>query len=183
MLVDYMMKRILLIGLIIFVIGHSAQSLAGEIAPGLAAEISKADPGKKIKVLISPIQPAAGSLKAKLSQSYKTQAEKHRAGIISLKSNAEVSQAGLTDLLGRLELVGKVSNLKNHWIINVISADISVSEIENIARRDDVERIFLFPEIRTVEPIESSFDLKAESRSSIETNLTVIGADSAWSLG
>ncbi len=178
-----MMKRLFFIGLILFVAGFPSQSFGGEIAPRLATKISKAHPTEKIKVLIAPIQTDAGSLKATISNGYKTRAEKHRAGIISLKSNAEISQAGLTDMLRRLESSGNVSNMKNHWIIDVISAEVSVSEIENIAERDDVDRIFLFPEIHTIKPIESSPNLKTESKSSIETNLTVIGADSAWSLG
>jgi len=154
----------------------------GEIAPGLAEKIVGANPDAKIPILISPVRPAA-DLKTELSQNCKTRAERHKTGIVNLKNRAAAAQTGLMTVLYDMESSGLVSNVKSHWIINVISANITASEIEKLAARNDIERIYQLPEIRAVAPIEGTPTLETQALSSIEANLTTIGADSAWSLG
>ena len=178
-----MMNKMRYIIFFLILFGFSSICMAGAIAPGLMAKLSKANPAEKINVLISPTRPPSTSLKAKLFRSYKTRGERHIAGITSLKSNAKIAQAGLMEKLGEMESQGLVSNIKSHWIINVISADVSVSDLENIARRDDVDRIFQLPEIRAIGPVEGGADLETESRLTVEPNLIAVGADSAWALG
>jgi len=172
----YILTLIILFGII-------SLCTAGEIAPGLMSKISKANSDEKINILIAPSHPPAISLKAKLSNTYKTRIERHIVGINSLKADAEISQTGLLDYLHDLGSQGLVSNIKSYWIINVIAADVSISEIENIASRDDVDHIFLFPEITAITPVVSVTGYKSESKAAVESNLTFVGADSAWALG
>ncbi|UCD93357.1 MAG: S8 family serine peptidase, partial [Candidatus Zixiibacteriota bacterium] len=161
--------------------------VAGEISPDLAGKMSFSSPGEKIPVVISMAEPTSpATLKAKLSLNYKTRAVRHRIGLDRLKDEASASQANLLSKLRQMQTADLVSNIKSHWIINVVSAEVAASEIENISSRSDVSFIYQLPEITLIEPVESGTDAPetvSADAGGIEPNIIAVGADSAWALG
>jgi subtilisin family serine protease len=178
-----------LIFLIVAVLAWGRQGLlvAGEVSPDLAARASLSDAGEKIPVIISMAHPiSAATLKAELSSDYKTRAARHQVGLDRLKREASVSQASVLARLRQMENAGLASDVRSHWIVDVVSAKIAASEIENIASRTDVSLVFELPEITLIEPVESgteSADFIPGDVTGIEPNITAVGADSAWTLG
>jgi bacillopeptidase F len=178
------MKKRLPILLIILILAASRVFSAGEIAPELAGKISDAAPSEKIPVLIYLNRPLSDSrLKTALVAEYKTRAERHKVGVMQLRSEAASSQAGLINELQAMKASGLVDNIKSYWIINVVSADVAASIISSLADRNDVKRIFQFPEIGITEPVVGTAAFTPGRADDIEPNLAVVGADSAWRMG
>ncbi len=160
-------------------------ALSGEIAPELTARISNLSGDDMIPVIITLKKPAYKSnLKSDMAKRYKTAAERHRAGMEQLKSEAATLQGDLISSLNQLQQSGLAENVKSRWIINGVTADLARSEIADIASRPDVAMVYELPGLHLVE---SSSDYAAASPqllpSSPEPNIKLVGADSAWALG
>ncbi|WP_377559013.1 carboxypeptidase regulatory-like domain-containing protein [Ornithinibacillus salinisoli] len=69
----------------------------------------------------------------------------------SLQRVADESQGNLVTQLESLEKDNKVSNIKQFWVFNGVTATISKGALDEIAQRDDVEKITLDVEIQAPE--------------------------------
>lgn len=157
---------------------------AGEISADLAAKLAEVGASEKIPILIAVGKSSPSpTLKSQLAKEYRSRAGRHKAGIAKLKSEASVSQAGVLKLLTQMESSGLAENIKSHWIINIISAEIAASEIETVAALMGVEQVMQTPEIELIEPVQTGSILSSDAPASIQPNLITIGADSAWALG
>ncbi|MFH2035395.1 MAG: S8 family serine peptidase, partial [Candidatus Zixiibacteriota bacterium] len=166
----------------VFIFLFSGVLMAGQLSESLQNEISTLSKSDKVPVLISMKQAILSTNLNNQLASYKSRADRHQQGIRTLKSVANSSQTDILTQLKQMEVDGLAENVKSHWIINVISADIAVSELETIANLSDVDLISQAPQIKLVEPEESSSKLSSDA-TSITNNLIMIGADSAKALG
>lgn len=170
------------VSIFLMLMHHSAFS--GQLAPELAAKISGPNTSNKIPVIITLKQPVMKSnLKHDLTFEYHTFKGRYQAGVARLKSETSNAQAGLLADMRQLEASGLADNVKGHWIVNAVTASLSVSELKNISSRTDVDIIYELPELKLVEP-----DYIAPSEPNLlpsmpEPNIHMVGADSAWALG
>jgi subtilisin family serine protease len=160
----------------------TGRAFAGTISPYLEHTISGLGSSEKVPVVILMKKSKSTSpLKTTLYREYRTRAQRHGFGILKLKKDAEVQN----DLLGKLNKMEEeclAADIKGHWIINAVTADIAVSELDELALRDDVARIFPQPTITLVGPDDDPAPF-SDAAALIEPNLKTIGADSAWALG
>ncbi len=178
------MKYRIFAAMFIIVLTISSILPAGEIAPNLQEKMRGLDKAQLIPVIISLApdkEPSA--LKSELQSSYSKLADRHRVGLNHLKSAAALSQDDLLSFLYNLERDGLAANIKSHWIINVITADIAVGQLENIAGRPDVIEIFQLPVIKSIVPVSDIYNDYDKAFVGVEENLKAVGADVAWAMG
>jgi subtilisin family serine protease len=159
-----------------------AESQAGYLTDDLLKSIASESDDDVIRVLIIPVSnhnPAA--MKLSLNTQYSTRAERHRVGIDQLKHQTNPSQEPILALLHDFESSGKADNIKSFWVANLIEADLTVGSLEQLADHPSIDRIDIYPTIVSIPSLESSsFSLSADT---VEPNLKVVKADSAWDIG
>jgi hypothetical protein len=158
---------------------------AGQIAPELSSKISGKSGADKISVVIAINNSLPASiLKKELKENYSTNSERHRFGMARLKGIAGQSQSDLLASLTEMKSKGLADNVKSHWLINVITADIAVSELPALAARNDIAEIFEIPTIELIEPEQELPSLaKPAMPGGVEPNIILIGAPAAWAKG
>jgi subtilisin family serine protease len=157
---------------------------ASDINQSLAGKISSLNPNEKIGVVIALKENSAlSALKKEIPVNYKTAADRHRYSLEVMKTRAISGQKSILAYLGELEIIHQASNIKGHWIINVITADIDAGEIEKIAAREEVASIFEMPKAALITPTEAGITEDAKLLAGVTANIKAIGADSAWKLG
>ena len=111
--------------------------------------------------------------------------ERRRYGLRRLHEIAEWTQWGALAQLSQLKMAGEVHSFKGHWLTNTISAELTIRSLDSILARQDV--INASPKPSPVPtPIDDSFKqefIPQKRAGGVESNLTFIGADSAWRMG
>ncbi|MBA5942617.1 MAG: S8 family serine peptidase, partial [Methanophagales archaeon] len=72
-----------------------------------------------------------------------------RFDVKEAKSLARSSQKSLASSIKQMQAV----EMRQHWIINAISVKVPAEEIDEIAARQDVEKVWLDAEIKLIEPV------------------------------
>ena len=106
----------------------------------------------------------------------------HALAVKHLKDKANASQHELLRYLEAQSAVGNVRSFKGRWIANVISVAATGSLLDRISKRDDVKAIYEIVSAPLIEPVESVV-ADVSSPEVLPSALTVIGADSMWTLG
>ncbi len=155
---------------------------AGELAAPLTEAVKSAPDDSLITVVIAFEKgESAGRLKKEIYSEYKSFAERYRAGLEKLKKAASEKQKETLEQLRTLEQKGRARNVKSHWIINVVTAELAAGELSRLVSRSDVAEIFEMPQVSLLEPEDG---LGAPySVGGVETNIAALKADSAWKLG
>ncbi len=178
------MKTLVSFAILLMMLIIPSVSFSGEIVPKLLETIKGLDNAQLVPVIISVVsdeQPSA--LKADLQATFAKLADRHRVGMERLKSAASLSQNDLLGYLDVLERDGQAAHIKSHWIIDVVTADVAVGQLKNIAGRSDVLQVFQLPTIRSIEPLKDSYDDYNKALVGVEGNLKAVGADQAWAMG
>ncbi len=171
--------RLTLSLLLILISFGSARS--GQIAENLADKLTTAGPDDILSVWIQlETVNNAATLKAAVSPKT-TRAERYRATAGRLQLTHADQQRNLIDTLEQMRNRGRVDRIKPHWLINMVEAKIKASEIEALAKRDDVVALYAEPRIRSIVP-EKVTDATPLS-SGISSHLSKINADAAWAAG
>ncbi|UCD17481.1 MAG: S8 family peptidase [Candidatus Zixiibacteriota bacterium] len=163
----------------------AVSSYAGHIHSGLADKLVGVNQSELIAILITVAgEIPADQLESELDAISKSLSERHTRGMLRLQSIAAATQGDLLTTLEDLKKWGLASNIESYWISNAITVNLAASEIRKLAARDDVVEIRLSPEYVPIEPAFIDPGLfNPEKSSGVESNLVVIGADSAWKLG
>ncbi len=181
------MKKIHIIAcLILLLLGVPHLSTAGTLSSDLGALSQTDTSDEPIPVLILlPAQKNTITLKEELVSLYATRAERHYHGMIHLQQKAAIDQKDMLNELRQMETAGLAANIKSHWIINAVTANIAVSELEKLASRKDLLEVRSIPEAVGIVPPDQSYHKSdfLKTADSMEWNIKAIGADSAWSLG
>lgn len=182
------MKSILsLCALFLTVVLLSAAISAGELGGDLKARIQAATAGQKIRVWIQlPVAQTARAVRQSSSVAAASTRDRHRILIQALEDGNRTSQSALVSALGDLKASKKADNIKQHWIVNVIEADIDASELAALAARPDVATVIEEPKIELIAPTSAAMvppDQLAPQANFYTPNLVQIKADSAHALG
>lgn len=101
--------------------------------------------------------------------------------ITMLRKKADETQGPLLEYLENERKSGKIKQLINYWITNMIFAEATPDVLHNLSGRNDIDVMDLDAELETDKP----YDQKPSPQitESVETGLKVIKADSLWKLG
>jgi len=131
-------------------------AIAGEIAPGLQAQLDQVDDSTPVKALVfmrDRVDIASLDLELHLERS--TLATRHMRVLNELQDVARTSQAALLAELNTNKANGLVVGYTSHWIVNGVVVVATKDVFYRLAERDDVDRIEpdLVPEL--ILPVES----------------------------
>ncbi|MEE9553723.1 MAG: S8 family serine peptidase, partial [candidate division Zixibacteria bacterium] len=105
----------------------------------------------------------------------------HREGIERLRSNAEISQAGIINVLEALEARGEIESYRRFWIANVVMVAGPKEVIDRLAQRPDIVAVYDDLPISLVDPVETGeADILSEGH---EVGLDIVGAPDVWRMG
>ncbi len=179
------MKNCLAPAALVLVLTLTSTVGAGQLSTALVERIDQAAPDERIPVWIELYRSRTlGSLKASTEFQAANRAGRYRLAYDRLSERHLAAQQELTDELRRLSRQGEVGRFTNHWLVNVISAEVSVSHLPALAERADVRSITVNPEIALIDPekVDHARSL-ASGADGVESNLRFIRADEAWAAG
>ncbi len=156
---------------------------SGTLDTSLQEQITRTSSNELIPVWIKlPRTIPVKQLKAEVHSLAATRQERHAAVIDRLKSNNLQSQRNVLAKLRQLKQQGMVSQIKTHWLGNIIEAQVAAGQLATLADRSDIDMIYPVPKITLIEPLKADA-LVSEATAGVEPNLQFIRADSAWKMG
>jgi subtilisin family serine protease len=174
-----MILRKLILAIVALTMAASV-GLAGEISPGLQAQLDATDDDTPIKAMVFMRDRVdITSLDLQLHLEKAPLPVRHNRVITELQDVAKTSQEALIADLNSAKASGEVLGFTPHWIVNGIVIKATKDAIYRIAERDDVDRIEpdLVPELMT--PVEER--VATEDRGvGITPGVVNIGARRVW---
>ncbi len=154
---------------------------AGQIADNLLERISSTSSDQKLSVwIVLRSDLTDRPLKAAAVDKF-THKERYQTVMAQLQQNSSESQQALLEALSQHEAAGRVQQVKQHWLVNVIEVDIEAGAIADLALRDDVDMIYAVPRLTAIVPDKS--DATATLSAGVSEHLEFINADEAWAAG
>ena len=169
----------------LWVVTVGATVTGGEISSTLQARLDSAKVGETVTVWLRPAQAAdIGDVKARGQAAYHSRRERYRAVATDLKESARNSQRDLKSELESLEATSRVRNVKYHWLVNIVEAEIEVSALRELVARPDIEAVLEPPEVRLIAPARETLGGEVDdARAGVSENLKFIRADEVWAAG
>ncbi|HKK20237.1 MAG TPA: S8 family serine peptidase, partial [candidate division Zixibacteria bacterium] len=171
------------IGLILTILAFSFESLlAGDLDPQLANQISGKTGDQTVKVWIQlPRTENIKAFKTSLSAQSTSLAVQHSVAMKHFRTEHAAAQKSLLSYLKSLPKGKSATRIKSHWLVNMVEAEVPISDLSDIAARPDVKMVYAVPRITAITPVETS-PAPAQT-TSVQPNLTYIHAQDAWVAG
>jgi subtilisin family serine protease len=160
--------------------GHTG---AGVVTPGLADLLQRTPPDKAVSTLVylaDQVDLAATSRQLDLRGA--TPKVRHETVVRALQAKADLTQGALTDYLAALRAQGRLERFDAFWIGNIIRVDAVPREIELLAARPDVGRVYINYEIELVEPLEAD-PVPRGLALVVEPGVEAVRAPEVWAQG
>ena len=154
---------------------------AGQIADNLLERISSTPSDQKLSVWVVLRSDLADRPLKAAAVDQPTRKGRYQTVMTQLQQNSAESQQALIEALSQHEAAGRVQQVKQHWLVNVIEVDIEAGAIADLAQRDDVDMIYAVPRLTTIVPDKS--DATATLSAGVSDHLKFINADDAWAAG
>jgi len=155
---------------------------SGELAADIVSQVSSKKPNELVKVWIKlPRVNDAFQFKASVNAQAATRAGRYQIAVSRLRQNNTNAQQALVQRLKEMESNNLAANIKPHWIVNIVEAEVAVGELSGLADRSDIQMIYAVPKIESIMP--DKVDPAPALSTGVEGNLTYIKADSAWAAG
>ncbi|MFN0157539.1 MAG: S8/S53 family peptidase [Bacteroidota bacterium] len=156
--------------------------LAGVIDPILKAKLEQASEMELIRV-VARLNDRADltGLDIELKARRATREERHYEMVTTLQQKAAATQGDLLAYLAEKKNSGLVREFESFWIDNMVGFSAPAGIVREVAKRGDVEVVFIEPEIIYDEPMDVGFS--TESVASSEPGLRAINAHKLWRLG
>lgn len=182
-----LLAKVLLLGVVFAIIlgVQSQPAVAGRLAPDLENRILRAGPDEYIPVMIR-IQGGVpgGTLKRQLVP-MQSRAERHRAAVESMQLTARMTHGPVLNELNGPAFDGRVKDVRDFWIDNVVTAEMTPSAAAEIASRLDVEEVLYLPPVEFYKSVtQPQIVGPADAQTGGPTpGCKAIKADSAWYMG
>ena len=176
------MRKLLLLVCMLF--SASAFSQNVQITERLARKMQTLNPIEYTRVLI--LLNDRVDIEALDAELYRINAPldyRARTVITTLRNKAEQTQGPLLEYLNSEMKQGKVKQMINFWITNLVFAEVTADVIHTLSRRNDIDLLDLDDIIELDKPIYSEYTMSNTGTESAETGLKVIKADVLWRLG
>ena len=108
---------------------------------------------------------------------------RHETTVVSLQNIASETQPNLVEYLNELKSQEIVKEYKTFWIRNIIRVDTYQSVVDQIAKRDDVLKVYPNYEIELIDPVYESTEIKSSNRDGVEPGVEAIRAPEVWDMG
>jgi len=106
--------------------------------------------------------------------------ERHQPTVLALQNTASASQTQIVEYLKGLQEQDMVKEFQCFWIGNIIRIDTYQSIIDEIAKRDDVYKIYPNYEIELIATVEENTKGEPGSRNGIEPGVVAVRAPEVW---
>ncbi len=155
---------------------------SGELAENLRNEISSVQSDDLVKVWIRlPRADDALQFKAAVNAQAATRLGRYHVAVSRLRQTNTKAQQALVRRLRVMEANGQAADVKPHWIVNIVEAEVAAGQLSGLAGRGDVDVIYAVPEIGLIMP--DKVDPAPALSTGVEGNLAYINADDAWAAG
>jgi subtilisin family serine protease len=122
-------------------------------------------------------------LDASISDARMRHVERHQLVVETLQTTASHSQQSILADIETLRQKENISNVKPYWISNVIRVDASPNVINQLAKHNDVQHIYLNYEIELVTPVRTGSVVEGDASRGVEQGITAVRAPEAWNMG
>jgi bacillopeptidase F len=157
---------------------------AGEIDSGLGKILENASPDQDISVLVFlSDQTDLAAITDQMDERNATLALRHETVVRALQEKAASTQGDITAHLSGLKSEGRVDDFEAFWVTNAIRVDATAEEIERLAERSDVARIYYNYEIELIDPVEVRNDGGGGTITTVETGVQAVRAPEVWAMG
>src|SRR5512145_2844951 len=161
----------------------AASAPAGEIDRSLRDVLDKAAPGEAVSALVYlDAQVDVAALDRDMEGRRETRAARHEWIVSQLRETAAATQGDLLDHLKVLFDQGRIGFYEPYWIVNAVRVIATKDELEALADRADVLRVYYDFEIEGIQPINAGGAGDAGAGGP-EQGLVAVRAPEAWALG
>ncbi|MHC4273534.1 MAG: S8 family serine peptidase [Planctomycetota bacterium] len=161
----------------------ASQVHAGVVDPGLTEVLRQAPAGEVVSTLVyltDQVDLAATTHQLDVQRADRK--TRHEVVVRALQEKAADTQGGLTAHLNALRAQGRIQRYDTYWIGNIIRVDAVAREIELLAERPDVERVYFNYEIDLIEPVATGPDQGRADRAP-EPGVAAVRAPEVWATG
>ena len=174
------MKKLLVIATLIII--FCGPAFAGSIDGRLYERLSEMDDHDKVECVIMMVEQFdVSAFKQMMTMANSTRQERHQYVITSLQKIATETQPDLLAYLAQARQDGMVGEYKGFWITNAVIGQLSKDVIYEVARRSDVDVVYIWQEPDLIKPVPYNADTPVTS--GVEPGLEAIGAPEMWDLG
>lgn len=182
-----LLAKVLLFG-VMFSIALGVQSqpaAAGRLGHDLENTILKAGPDDFIPVMIRIGGGVPGETLKRQIANVRSRAERHRAAVESMQLTARMTHGPVLNELNGPAFTGRVRDVRDFWIDNIVTAQMTPSAAAEIASRVDVEEVLYLPPVEFYKSLaQPDLVSPAEAQAgSASPGCKAIKADSAWRMG
>ena len=155
---------------------------AGVLDDNLAEKVKSLRSDEMVKVWIKlPRLEEPSKARASANAATATRAGRYQYAAERFCQGHRIAQAELLSALGGLERQNVASHVKGHWVANIVEAEVAVSQLEQLAARLDVEKIYAVPKIATIPAVPGrAVEPMADT---VSENINFINAPAAWAAG
>ena len=159
----------------------AASITAGQLSRCLADSTKTLPPDRHVSVWIQLTEiESLDAIKASVDSSAGFE-QRYRSIVARLRSNHATRRQALVANLTQMRNRQLADNVRTHWLVNIVEAEIAAGELEQIGARADVVRVMPVPTVRLIAPTTVGAELGG--RAGISDNLAFINADAAWAAG
>ncbi|MFW9769954.1 MAG: PKD domain-containing protein, partial [Candidatus Thorarchaeota archaeon] len=106
---------------------------------------------------------------------------RHTTVMSALREKAASTQGNLIGYLNGLRASGDIEDFQTFWLVNAIEAKLTARQVDIIARRPDVAKIYYNYGIELIEPVDMTTG--GDATAAVENGVSVVRAPEAWALG
>lgn len=180
------MRKFLCAGILTLILMLALMNIgtrAGDIDPGLENILSTTPPGQPVSVLIFLSDRVdLNQIDGDLAAADASRDRRHETVLRSLQEKAAATQGSLTAYLADLKVSGAAENYRAFWIANAVEASLNRKQIEAVAARPDVARVYYNYEIESIDPVEIVADA-TDIGAAVENGVAAVRAPEAWAAG
>ena len=158
-------------------------AIAGEIDSDLQSILESAAPEQVVSVLVYlDDRVNLSAITHEMDNRNATLRLRHEVVVRALQEKATATQGDLIARLSLMEANGKIEDFNPFWVANAIRVDATKAEIEEIATRSDVARVYYNYNIELIEPVEIKED-DGGLITAVEPGVEAVRAPEVWALG
>lgn len=163
----------------------AASSTGGTIDPNLEDYLKQVPPDQPVSVLVYLADHVdIDALGDELDRQNANRWLRHKTVVEALQDKAANTQGDLIQYLNALMAEQLIAGYNAYWIVNAIQVDATAAAVEEIARRDDVDTIWLDYQIELIQPVTST-DIAGiqDPTDEPEPGLKAINVPQVWAKG
>ncbi|MHC5114382.1 MAG: S8 family serine peptidase [Planctomycetota bacterium] len=178
-------------------LGLTVAAPAGEIDPALAPILQTAGGDEIISTIVYLVDQADYGVATKQLEAQRATPDAYAVTVAGeLHAIAQATQGPLIATLTELEAQGRVERFDPFWVANMIRVDATAAEIQALANRNDVLRVYYNFEIGLIRPVDEKPDVKGPvvkagegagdgfgGGSPAEEGVVAVRAPEVWAMG